>query len=667
MRALTLEEIVVTGTKTRHRVDDAPIPTQVITREQILATSPANVAQVLDEVPDIYVRTNDQFRLGASTVRMQGADPNKVAILLNGRRFRGGIDGVVDLRDIPVNNIERIEIIRGPASSLYGSDAMAGVINVITRTGTEAPSFNVTAGGGSFDRILVNASHGYRVGPLGYFLSYQHDEIAIAQQYGEISAQFAGDESDAKQIRDNVAADFDYQAGTRHRLTAGANYNPIQEGPLSEKDNISAYGGWDWQIAPTTDAGLNLNRYSFARTNDLPGFQENVSYVDWEGEVRASSLLTRGVWSEQHLGTLGLQIRSESIDLAPSIRSEGTLVFETPAVRESVYQNSPYLQDEISLTESWSTVIGASIDVNEIYGAHVSPRLSVTWRPADWLRVTGTVGRGFRAPDLLQLYDIDANSIVLVRNRVTGYVILGNPNLQPETDLGATIQIETRPLPGSIANLSLYRHDFRDLIAVSLACPGPMLCKPGFVSPYPDLFGQVFQYENVGAAITQGFDVSVGVEALRFLPWRLPDHYVRIDLAYGYLYSRNESGLAGEDGKELPFRPPNRFLPSLTYRQGQCGVQGKFWGEYEDRTFSDTTNSYEFIIQSHWLWNFRVEGQPARWLTTPLVRDWAQSAFAGVTAFVDGLNILDDEFGIPTPMGNVAGRRTFLAGLSYEW
>src|SRR5215470_784679 len=91
--AVPLDEVVVTGTKTEADKWEVTVPTQVIPKTLIDETSTIDVENILGEVPGLYVRKNEQFGLGASTVRMQGADPNKVAILVDGRRFRGGIDG----------------------------------------------------------------------------------------------------------------------------------------------------------------------------------------------------------------------------------------------------------------------------------------------------------------------------------------------------------------------------------------------------------------------------------------------------------------------------------------------------------------------------------------------------------------------------------------------
>jgi outer membrane receptor for ferrienterochelin and colicins len=662
-----LREIVVTATGTEHAIEDAPVPTQVIRREQIEATTSTNVAEVLDQVPDIYVRRNDQFRLGASTVRMQGADPNKVLILLDGKRFRGGIDGVVDLRNIPVNNIERIEIIRGPSSSLYGSDAMAGVINIITRSGGEEPSLQLTTAGGNFGRVLLTGAHGYRIGPVSYFLSASHDEFQIARQFGEISRQFAGPSSDAKQAHNNVFGTLTVDATSRQKATVMVDVAPIREGPQSDKLNLTTGADWTWAADDLTNYGLGFARYGFSRENTLPGFEEDVDYANWSGDVRLSRSFLNGLAGEQHLLSLGTHLRAQSLDAAGTRRvTESGGVFETPNVDEGLMQISPFVQDEILAGPHWSVVAGSSFDKVQGYGINASPRLTLSWRPTDAYRLAGLVGRGFRAPDLLQLHDVDANNIVVVRDRITGYVILGNPNLAPETDLGTNLSFEGRPFAGLWIAANVFRHDFRKLIEVTVACATATTCRPGFVNPFPKLSGQIFQFENVGKAVTQGFDVSLSVQPLTLLGHGSPPHGLRLGLAYGYLYSKNKSGRPGEDGKELPFRPPHRFLPSLTYTHSTLGSEVKLWAEYEDRAFTDLTNSPDFIARSHWLFNLRLEQRFLPLLRLAGIGPAGPSLFDGAAVFFEGNNVFDEEFGLTTPMGRVAGRASFLAGVIYR-
>lgn len=660
----SLEDIVVTGTRTPYRADEAPVPTQVIRREEIMATTSDNIADVLDQIPGLYVRRNEEFRLGASTVRMQGADPNKVAILLNGRRFRGGVDGVVDLRDIPAASVERIEIIRGPASSLYGSDAMGGVINIITRQAGATPTFDAAIAGGSFGRVLGRASHGYSEGPFSYFLSYQHDEIELAQQFTDPSEQYEGDAADAKQTRDDLLAQLAYDVTPQHTVSFISDYAPIREGPLSQRDNVTLGGAYDAALTEMTSANADVNWYYFDRSNALPGFEEDVTFREWDAGLRGLHTFLHGIRGEQHQLSVGYRFNHEQLASAGRSVGEAANAVALPGVDAHAYQHSPYFQDEIVLGERWSAVVGASADVHNRYGVEINPRGTISWRPHDNYRLAVTVGRGYRAPDLLQLYDRDFNNVGAGSN---AYVILGNPDLEPETDLATTITGEAQPFPGLRATVDLYRHEFRNLIGVSIVCFAGTCTRPGFENPYPGVVNQVFRYENVRKAITQGVELSLRLEPLRWLLSEPGNHDVRLDLGYGYLHSRNKGGIASEDGNQLPLRPPHRVLPGVTYRHRAWGSEIHWFGEYESDTYTDLANNEDLVARNHWLWSFHVEQRLSPLLFLLPSAAPVERTVRGLSVFADGYNVFDQEFGLATPRGQFAGHATFLAGVAFGW
>jgi len=652
-----LEVIVVTGTMTEYAAMDAPIPVQVIQRDEIDGMDAANITQVLNQVPGLYVRQNDDFRMGASTIRMQGADANKVAIVLDGRRFRGGVDGVVDLRDIPVENIERIEIIRGPASSLYGSDAMGGVINIITRRGSSAPTAAATAAAGNFGALLFKASHGGAVGPVDYFLAAQHSEVEIARQLGDISQQFGGDAADAKQSRSSVYANAGYQMTDDHRFSLRGDWAPVREGPASHRESFSLGGDWAGRLGTGTDATLGANRYHFDRENDLDGFEEDLAYTQWSADGHVAHVATPSLWGEQHLLTLGHRLRSESIDSQGITRIGAGEVLETPDVRESVLLNSPFLQDDILIAEAVSAVLGTSIDIHDRFGVAANPRISLSWRPSERYRFSAIFGHGYRAPDLLQLFDADFNNIAVTDRGLTGYVIFGNPDLDPETDRAWNLQFDFRPRDGFSGFVTLFWHDFDDLIQIALCQPPE--CVPDFPGALPPL---VFQYENVAKARTRGAEVSFTIDPLTLLGRQLAPHRFEIDLGYAYLDSEDRSGRDGFEGDELPFRPPHRALPGATYWHERWGTRLRLWGQWEDRTYADLPNAT--IVASRWLWNAKFSTEfpaslPAHW------RD-ALAFLDGLSAFVELNNMFDENVGIPGPMGRAAARRSVLAGLQYQ-
>ena len=657
--AVPLDEVVVTGTKSESRAWDSTVPTQVIPEEVIRETTTINVQNVLGEIPGLYVRRNEQFALGASTVRMQGLDANKVAILIDGRRFRGGIDGVVDLRDIPANNIERVEIIRGPASSLYGSDAMAGVINFITKQGTPDPHGELAIAGGSFGRRFIAGSQGWQVGPVRYFLSGIHDEFRPFEQFGAISEQFRGPLRTATQDRNQVNLRLDWDIGQRHAFTLFPSYQE-QNNPDSQNRNIVFGGEWRWKTTQSSELVTWLNRYNFTRSNDLPGFEESSDYVDWEGESRWSTEL--GPWAawSSHRVTIGTRVREQVLDQG-SVELQGNEgPIETPAVKASIWQVSPFLQTDILFDEHWSLLVGSSFDVHQVYGLDVNPRATLTWRPIDLLRVSATVGRGFRAPDLVQLFGVDVNFGGL-------YALLGNPDLQPETDLAFQLETQFR-YRGVDAFLVLFRHQFDDLIAFSQLriCNRPGV-PPGCVrDPLPQLPGRLrFQTQNIDKALTQGLELGIDVGPLELLGYDTP-HQPTIGIGYAYLDSRNESGIPGEDGNELPFRPRNRVLPSFGYRYKPTGFSVRVWGEYESNTFTTVANDPLDVARNHWLWNFKIQVAPLRLLPEDFGGRAATAIDVGrhLEFFVEGDNVFDQEFGPVTAAGRLAGPAAYIFGVS---
>lgn len=656
--AVPLDEVVVTGTKAESSQWEVTVPTQVIGKTIIEETSTIDLENVLGEVPGLYVRKNEQFGLGASTVRMQGADPNKVAILVDGRRFRGGIDGVVDLRDIPANNVERVEIIRGPASSLYGSDAMAGVINIITKKGTPDPSLDVAGAWGSFQREFYALSHGWQVGSVRYFLSGVHDEFRLFEQFGDISAQFSGENRDATQNRDQWNLRVDYDLDETHSFQFFPSYQQ-QVNPESTNVNYVLGGQWAWKTSPDSTLTSWINRYGFIRDNDLPGFQEHSDYVDWEGESRWEYRGgPRRLW-DANLMTAGTRARVQTLDQTTAAIVVPGQDPTVPHVDASVWQVSPFLQSEAFLTDTWSVLVGTSFDVHQQYGLDVNPRGTVTYRPWDFLKLSGTVGRGFRAPDLTQLYAVDINAGGL-------YALIGNPDLKPETDLAFQLEAAVRA-PGVDGFVTLFRHEFDDLIAfaqvpVCTASGRP----PGCIQdPLPGLPGQLrFQTQNFAKAITQGLELAFEFAPLEIMGIESP-HQPTVGIGYAFLDTENENGIPGEDGNELPFRPRNRVLPSVGWRHKQLGISVRLWGEYEDDTFTDVANSDDFIARNHWLWNFKVIVTPLRLLPYGEPRDFARAIGIGrhFQLFAQGENVFDQEFGPVTAGGRLAGPAAFLFGV----
>jgi outer membrane receptor for ferrienterochelin and colicins len=651
--------IVVTGTKTPHGEDDAPVPTEVLTREELEATANVSVEEALLEIPDLYVRRNEEFGLGASTIRMQGLDANKAAILIDGRRFRGGIDGVVDLRDIAVGGIEQIEVVRGPASSLYGSDAMAGVVNIRTRGGSRDLWMRAEAGGGTSGQQLFSGSVGHQIGPLRYFLAAQHDAVAIADLYGNLSAQYAGARADDLQQRSGGRARLDTTLG-RHDLGYLGDYQH-ETNPLSTSDDLANDLRWHWAGSSGWALDSNAGVYRHTRENSLEGFVENVDYLDVGGEARVSRPIG-GLLGADHLLIAGLRGRWESFE-APATDIGG---FSSPAIDQGAWLVSPFLQNESLIGANWSLVLGASVDAHQFYGAECNPRATLTWRPLERFRASATVGRGYRAPDLRQLFNVDVNNVILVGDRVTGYAIVGNRDLRPETDLGTTLFLQY-DFDGARMSVDAFRHDLEDGIGYALACTRAASCVDGFENPVPGVDGPVFTYRNVSAAVSQGIDLTLDARPLTW--WRNAAgsrHDLRLTLSGGYLDSENRGSIAAERGKRLPFRPSFRALASISDTFAPTATSLRLWVDVSGEQYTDLANTADGRVPTLTTLNLRF-GQDLSTLAARLGFP-SQGWWSGFEFYLRASNLADQRVDSGTgPTGPMAmlPRRNVMAGIRW--
>ena len=270
-----LEETVVTGTKIETKRWEATVPTQVVPSERIEETATVTSRTRSARSPGLYVRRNEQFRLGASTIRMQGADPNKVAILVDGRRFRGGVDGVVDLRDIGANNVERIEVIRGPGVEPLRQRRDGRRHQHHHAPGcARADARRRSARSATSHAASRAASHGWQVGPVRYFLTAQHDEFRLFEQFpGTQQPVHAARTGTRRRTATRRALRLDADPAPGHGVTFSPSFQQ-QTDPESIDVNWALGGEWRWETSEDSRLTTWANRYALRsreRPRRLPG------------------------------------------------------------------------------------------------------------------------------------------------------------------------------------------------------------------------------------------------------------------------------------------------------------------------------------------------------------------------------------------------------------
>ena len=482
-KAAKLEEIVVTATKTPHTLKDAPVETVLVTKEDIKNSNAKNVSELLRELPGFFIRGENVSGSSAWLSRLRGLDFDRGygLILINGERVLGGAMGEygISLNQIPVDMIERIEVVKGPASVLYGSDAMAGVVNIITKPIPEKPMFTASGGYGSYDTSLFNAGYGQKINKFGFLVSAQRENSGRGR-YGAAEDDFTGE---------YVLSKLSYDLSDKANFSLGINYDNLKWNyQTEEKLRYSP----SLEIALPDASVLKLKGYWHRLDMDSfsPGYTRRYGDITYtQTEVQYTRPL-----GESQLITAGGEYLLRDIDASFADKSDNF--------------QSLYLQDEINL-KPFDIVIGGRLDDNSLYGAEFNPKASLMWEAAADTRIRASVGRAFKSPTIRQLYVLFKHGTWWNRP---------NENLNPETSWGYSAGIEHVFSKRLSANLGLFRNDIKDIIVA--------------VNTSETIDGvPVRTWRNVNKAFTQGAEIGMKAAILDNLS---------LTLNYTYLDTENE-------------------------------------------------------------------------------------------------------------------------------
>jgi vitamin B12 transporter len=496
--ALRLDPIVVTATRIERKVSEVAASVSVVTREEIEERMPAVVGDALQGVPGIVVQRSGSPG-GLENVKIRGGLGPHTLILIDGFPVNSPTLGSFDIGTLPADAFERIEVVRGAQSALYGSNAIGGVVNFIPRKGEDGMRYGIAAAAGSFDTV-----HGsgfvqgggrpgrFHIGAMGF----TSDGILPNDDTSLVSFLGTGEAA----------------VGRRSRLHAVALYTDIEKGiPVDfgtprdenhELDRRGVLGGLRWETdiseAVTVMASGMIFEESF-RERDPADPGEVFPFVfESDTDTRKTLFRLEGRISAAPVSTTFVGVEYLKDRGANTFRTD----FDVTDVSESVINRSLYVQEEIRLRERTGVSLGARLDDNAKAGTEFNPRAAayhVFERTG--IRVRAAVGRGFRVPTILEEFD----------------AFVGNPLLGPETAI--SYEAGTDIPVGKRASLSVtyFYKDFDDLIQFDPSVPGPAG------------FGEL---RNVGRAFARGVESEARV---RLLAW------AEVGLAYTYTDSWDAS------------------------------------------------------------------------------------------------------------------------------
>jgi vitamin B12 transporter len=444
-----VEPVIVTATKVETKQAETGATTSVITADDLRTYNYTVVEEALRRVPGVEIQRSGS--LGKTTsISIRGAGPQQVVVLVDGVRVSSPTLGTADLSNIALDDVDRIEVVRGPQSTLYGADAIGGVVNVITKKGQGPPQGTVEFGGGSYRTFQERASLSGAAGRFSYSLGVSHLES---------NGRFDNDQTDRQAVVGKLGFTFPWHG----ELTLAGRYtdldlelpvfstNPTVFDPNSQSDTEEAsydlsyrqtVGTW-WDV--TARVGQWWNHSNF-RNLPPPGTTTTISNIDTKRtEVELINTFTPVKWNGL---TLGVEHRDES-------------GVNAHAFDESIAVTAVYAQDEIRLFDRLFVGGGVRWEDNSVFGDELTPRVSAAFVVKETgSRLHAAWGHGFRAPTINDLF----------------FPGFGNPALRPEFSESYEVGFDQKLWRNRLRFGATYAHmQFQDLIQFELQPSGAFI------------------------------------------------------------------------------------------------------------------------------------------------------------------------------------------------
>lgn len=494
MKNVNLDEVVVTGTGTQHKLKDSPVPIEVISRTDL---KNANVQSMEDALMKLAPSVSFQSNTMGTTLYMNGLPDKYVLILVNGRKIAGDISGSVDLGRINIDAVQRIEIVKGASSALYGSDAIAGVINIITEEPKNAVNVTSNTRFSSHGRFSETVNANVRTKRFGSNTSYQRQQAGGWQlsPYEEIDGELVETVKPAssKFFSNSVQQNFSYDATDKLSFQLyGSFFNNANDRPIEAYNYNNVHKSYmfgasgKYQILPTGYIEADVNTTNFR------------SYYDYT--VKASGHVPGELVKSKEQDYTDINIRSifeigqyNTLTAGFNHTNEQLATTETSALTDdkdkTMFTTAIYAQDEIRLTDAFRVIAGFRYTDHETAGGKFTPKLSAMYQYKG-LNVRASYASAFRSPTLQQLYAI-SNS--------RGNITLGNSDLKPEVSNFYNLNAEYNYTWFS-ASASVYWNNLRDKIEV--------IDVERTQEDIDNGIKRRRQYVNVDKALIKGVDVS---------------------------------------------------------------------------------------------------------------------------------------------------------------
>ncbi len=606
---VSTKDVVVTATKTEAEVKAVPQAVEVITSEDIQRLGANDVLTALSLANNLNL---SRAGMTGNAVSLRGMSTNHTLILIDGKRYAAEdtnvTTNVYGLERLNVSDIDRIEIVRGPSSSLYGSDAMGGVINIITKTpekaggmvGAVTGTYN-TAGYANvhfgkhgrwttsfdtrIDKVRPINRYQYEVSDRGIITDgYNSSMYGMRRTYHLTSAYDFENQNNNKlrfdidYMNEDLSANFADSYMGSGMMTMDATKNKKEWYHNEQKGFSVEYTGKtsrnDYQIRSYYN---ELEKHSNLVNNrpSLPGPMENIlggmypkvdmdyaKYNTWVTEARNTMYI-----GDHHNLTFGGEYRKLEYEVS---RLGGSLAGADKVVNsKNVNSYAGYIEDQWQINDKLLLIPSVRYEHNSMFGSEATPKIGATYNINNNWRFKANYGKGYKAPSISELY--------MIMNRAMGGSIVhveGNPNLQPEETISYDFSIEADK-GKNFGKLTYFNNKVTNLIDTE-SING---------SEYD------YRYINIGKAQINGIEAEIGRH--------LNDRWT-VKLIHNYLDATNKIS-----GERLDNRAKNTTTLQLIYDDHKpTGFSAVLWDQFSSDYRYDgedyTYNTLNFSVNKKW-------------------------------------------------------------------
>ena len=659
------DSVVVSATRSERKLSNLTVPVTLINAQTIQQTGSIRLTDILKEQTGLTMTSG----FGAG-IQLQGLNPDYTIILINGEPLVGRTAGVLDLNRIALGNIKKIEIVKGPSSSLYGSEAMAGVINIITDASNKVP-LEASLRMGTYNTKDINLNSGLRSKSIfyqGFYNYYATDGYSIRPNSNNRITTPINRLTTSQQIKLNINDRTSILFNARLTDETIKSNIAVSNGGVTINSNgkehntdanLSATLNYRFTPNLKTSFRSYLTNYiskqdlltiSGAPYNDLLNhlFKRVENQTDWAVGKNLNGIFGMGaVWEG---------VKSSRYD-SEKLRKENAVQYG-------------FTQWEWTASDKFIIIGGIRFDKNATYASAWSPKLSMLYKLNASHKIRLSIGQGFKAPDFRQLYlnftnaaagnysvfgSAQAQKVIGQLNSLGQIGVLYNnyyllKDLEPESSNGMHLSWEWTPTSKTFINTQLFRNDITNLIEVQQ------------VGTYFS-GAQIFSYLNIGRAFTQGLELEFKQNINNHLVFSGGYQYLITgdkdqiaEIKAGTVYTRNASNMSTRltmsDYAGLPNVSKHKAQLKINYTN-QKGVFANARIIYRSKWAVNNTNGNEVydngddFAQSYFSLHSSIGKEYQNGLTVQLGAD-------NINNYIDAIHL-----------PNLAGR-TYFINLKYQ-